>query len=368
MLLRTALSSAIALAASAAAPPDWSGVRAVLSAGVAGRVTPGLVAGVRDARGAVSFFEAAGSLTYGAPTPLGAPNSATTVDSLFDMASCSKLLGPVTAAARLYELGLLPPLDTPVADEALLGARFAAQGKRNVTLRHLLLHDAGFPPDPVPAYASADFACPATAVQPTPPLTLSCVEQIFLAVLAQPLDAAPGERFVYSDLSMITLLFAVGRVVARAQPPLVTPADFREECVAISPNSGSGTFALCAYEAWWRLAIRPRLFAAGAGAPTTYLLPRVAWANAMPTYNDSVYRHEVMQGAVSDANAYASGGISGHAGIFSTLGDVLNFTSVWQYGSSGLLNRTTTAYWTAVANASFSPRALGWVTQAATDT
>ena len=358
----------LALSPLTASAYDWTGVRAVLSAGVAARTTPGLVAGVRDARGAVAFFEPFGALTYGEPTPLGAPNSAVTVDTLWDMASCSKLLGPVTAAARLYELGLLPPLDTPVADEALLGGRFAAHGKRDVTLRNLLLHDAGFPPDPTPGYSTPAFACPATPVQPLPPLTLSCVEQIFASVLEQTLEAAPGAQFVYSDLSMITLLFAVGRVVARAQPPLVRPEDFRAECVAIGPDRDSGTFALCAYEAWWRLSVRPRLFAAGAAAPTTYLPERAEWPLAAPTYNDSAYRHEIMQGAVSDANAYASGGVSGHAGIFSTLGDVLNFTAVWQYGASGLLNSTTVAYWTAVANATFSPRALGWVTQAATDT
>jgi CubicO group peptidase (beta-lactamase class C family) len=204
-------------------------------------------------------------------------------------------------------------------------------------------------------------------VQPNPPLTLTCVEQIFEAVLAQTLEAPPGAQYVYSDLSMITLLFAVGRVVARAQPPLVRPpGDFRDECVALAPKSDSGAYALCAYEAFWRLHIKPSLFAAGGDAPTTYLPPPAQWPLAAPTYTDESYRHETMQGVVSDANAYASGGISGHAGIFSTLGDVLNFTAVWQYPGK-LLNATTIALWTTVANASFSSRALGWVTQAASD-
>jgi len=367
LLLLAVLARAASLAAAAAAPPpDWSGVRAVLAAGVAARTTPGLVAGVRDAAGAVAFFDAFGSLTYGEPTPLGQPNSATTVGTLFDMASCSKLIGPVTTAARLYQLGVLPALDTPVSDEALLGGRFAANGKRDVTLRNLLLHDAGFPPDPVPSYASTAFSCPATAVQPNPPLTLSCVEQIFAAVLAQTLEAPPGAQYVYSDLSMITMLFAVGRVVARAQPPLVAPDEFRDECVVLAPDHDSGTYALCAYEAFWRLHMKPQLFAAGADAPTTYLPPEEQWPLAAPTYIDESYRHEIMQGVVSDANAYASGGVSGHAGIFSTLGDVLNFTSVWQYPGA-LLNATTIALWTTVANATFSSRALGWVTQASSD-
>ena len=355
----------LAVSLARAAPPDWSGVRAALARGLAARVTPGLAAGVRTADGVVAFFEAHGALTYGEPTPLGAPNSPTTVDTLFDLASCSKLVGPVTAAARLYELGLLPPLDTPVADAALLGPAFAASGKAAVTLRHLLLHDAGLPPDPSPGYGAAAFGCPATAVQPTPPLALSCVEAIFAAVLNQSLVRPPGEEYVYSDLSMITLLFAVGRVAARAG--LVDAGDFRAECAALAPAPGGGAFALCAYEAYWRLAIKPRLFAGGAAAPTAYLLDRALWPQAQPTYADPSYRHETMQGAVGDANAYASGGISGHAGVFSTLGDVLNFTAVWQYGASGLLNATTTRAWTTVANASFSPRALGWLTQAPTD-
>lgn len=79
----------------------------------------------------------------------------------------------------------------------------------------------------------------------------------------------------------------------------------------------------------------------------------------------------VSQGAVADSNAYAHGGVAGHAGIFSTVGDILNFTAVWQPVQSAgmrLLNATTIAFWTRAPNPSFSPRALGWVTQAATDT
>jgi CubicO group peptidase (beta-lactamase class C family) len=365
-----ALAALLAVAASSSAPAsssarDWSAVQAILSAAVAARTTPGLAAGVRDSSGALAFFAAAGNLTYGEPTPLGQPSSAVdAAATLFDMASCSKLIGPVTAAARLYQLGLLA-LDAPVADRALLGPRFASHGKGAVTVRNLLLHDAGFAPDPSPSFASAAFGCPATGVRPRPPLTLSCVEQIFAAVLALPLASAPGARYVYSDLSMITLLFAVGRVVEREA--LARREDFRAECLALAPDAGSGAYALCAYEAFWRLAIKPRLFSRGAGAPTTYLPDVALWPTAMPTYWDAA-RGEVMQGAVSDANAYASGGVSGHAGLFSTLGDVLDFTAAWQYPSdAGLLNATTVALWTRVDNATFSPRALGWLTQAPTD-
>jgi CubicO group peptidase (beta-lactamase class C family) len=356
----------------AGAPRDWSAVDAVLQSAVDSRVTPGLAAGVRDASGHVVYYAAFGSLTYGEPTPLGMPNSKTSTDTLFDMASCSKIIGVVSAAARLYELGFLRDLDAAISEEDLLGAVFAQKGKAAITVRNLLLHDAGFPPDPAPGYADDAFGCPATSKQPHPPLSLSCVEKIFTSVLAQPLARPVGSAYIYSDLSMVTLLFVVGRVAQRER--LVSPADFDlarlGECAHADPPGG--LYLLCAYEAYWRLNVKPLLFA-NASSATSYLIPANEWPRASPTYADTEYRHEVMQGVVADSNAYAHGGVAGHAGIFSTVGDVLNFTAVWQPPPSPvsptarLLNATTIALWTKAPNATFSPRALGWITQASTD-
>jgi serine-type D-Ala-D-Ala carboxypeptidase len=77
---------------------------------------------------------------------------------------------------------------------------------------------------------------------------------------------------------------------------------------------------------------------------------------------------------VSDENSYALGGIAGHAGVFSDLWDMVAFVGMWGYAAQGqpqwtaLVNATTQATYFTNPRPSFGPRALGWVTQAATDT
>ena len=114
----------------------------------------------------------------------------------------------------LYQSGDLP-LDTKLA--ALFGPSFVAADlrKANVTVQHLLTHSAGLPPDPTDpgSYCTPKFACPETRDVPAPrrSATFSCQSKVLSAVNAQPLARPPGEKYVYSDLSMITLMFAIGR-------------------------------------------------------------------------------------------------------------------------------------------------------------
>ena len=180
----TAATVAALLLQVATAAPSWDTVTAVLEDGVKNKVFPGAVAFIGDKTG-VLYRKAVGNLTYGAPTPLGRPNAPLTIEAVFDMASCSKVVGTTTAVAFLYQNGLFGPggLDTPVQD-ILPG--FGANGKATVTLRHCLLHNAGFPPDPTPImFWNASFGCPGA---PLPALlSFDCSRQIFRAVLAQSL-------------------------------------------------------------------------------------------------------------------------------------------------------------------------------------
>jgi CubicO group peptidase (beta-lactamase class C family) len=88
------------------------------------------------------------------------------------------------------------------------------------------------------------------------------------------------------------------------------------------------------------------------------------WSVAAPTWKDSTYRHQVMQGTVSDGNAYALGGISGHAGLFSTLPDVIRIARLYLTAAPDgtFLNASTVATFRAVHNITQSSRALGWDT------
>lgn len=252
--------------------------------------------GTRDA---VLYERAQGSFTYGQLPPRDRDVPRVTLDTGFDMASCSKVMATTTAAAVLFQRGLLG-LQDPVAQH--LGPAFNANGKEGVRVVHLLTHDAGFPPDPSPGYWEESFGCPETVRHPhAPQLAWDCNARIFAAVLAQRLDRPPGLQYVYSDLSFITLHYVVGAVVlARGVPT----APLLPQCAAFDPTSNPGGTYLCHFEAFVRL-----LFAQLQMPDTGYLPAK--WGAFPPTRNDTWYRHAVSQGTVDDENAYAMGGVSG---------------------------------------------------------
>ena len=100
---------------------------------------------------------------------------------------------------------------------------------------------------------------------------------------------------------------------------------------------------------------------------TGFLPPENEWRDCAPAWNiTSYYRQGVIQGQVSDGNAYVLGGIAGHAGIFSTLDDTYNFMIRQMYPPSQpdlfALNSTTLNLFHKEYNHSQSSRALGWNT------
>ena len=125
-----------ALWASVAGAQDWSQVDQVLLDGIANKVYPGCVAAVVDAAGDLVYSKAFGTFVYDsdpAPPFSGGANPPADFDTtLWDMASNSKIMGPTTAAAVLYQWGALE-LGSLVVDT--LGPAFAAGGKANVTVR-----------------------------------------------------------------------------------------------------------------------------------------------------------------------------------------------------------------------------------------
>lgn len=92
--------------------------------------------------------------------------------------------------------------------------------------------------------------------------------------------------------------------------------------------------------------------------------PQHLWGGIVPTWNDTSYRHTVIQGTVSDGNAYALGGIAGHAGFFSTVEDAAKLAQrlLFATPTDPLVNQTTIQYWIKAENLTQSSRALGWDT------
>jgi CubicO group peptidase (beta-lactamase class C family) len=134
---------------------------------------------VANANG-VLYERAVGSFTYGQIPPRDSNNPSVTVNTSFDMASCSKVMATTTAAAALFQRGYFNIQDKVffawkwlafcndlfVKVSQYLGPKFNANNKSEVKIVNLLTHDAGFPPDPVPGYWEIAFACPETVAHP----------------------------------------------------------------------------------------------------------------------------------------------------------------------------------------------------------
>lgn len=306
----------------------------------------------------MKFYE--GAFTYGIPPPeTPGLNPKVAQETLFDMASCTKVLATTSAAAQFYERGEID-LDMPVSDPSLLGPRFASNGKATITSRNLLLHNAGFPPDPSPNYNEPAFGCPESLLH-SPPEDFLCRNRIFDGLMSQVLVNPVGQVYVYSDLSMITMMFVVGRLAK--DRGYVAVSDLRKGCLVGTTDDNWQ----CYYEAY----VRKYVLQAANVKYATFLPDASLWKNAAPTWNDTTFQHRVIQGAVSDGNAYILGGISGHAGLFANLDDTIAIISQWAFappGSSKFLNATTVAYFTKVYNVTQSSRALGFDTMASSQT
>ncbi|GAN69766.1 serine hydrolase domain-containing protein [Acetobacter orleanensis] len=190
-----------------------------------------------------------------------------TWNTLFDMASLTKVLITAPAIMQLYERGLLT-LDAPVSTYI---PAFATNGKEAITIRLLLTHYSGLAPD----------------------LDLSTVWQGKEAAVQRVIDAhpinPPGERFVYSDINFITL----GLIVEKLSG---LPLNIYATRNILQPLSLSRTFFL----------------------PDQALQSSIA-----PTQYDE--QNKMLRGVVHDPTTRRMGGVAGHAGLFSCAADMLTY-------------------------------------------
>ena len=242
---------------------------------------------------------------------------AMSVDTIFDLASLTKVVATTTAVMTLIEQGRLR-LNDPVASH-LPG--FERYGKGGITIRHLLTHVSGLRPD-------VDLGDPwngyGTAIE---------------LAKDEVLTSAPGERFVYSDINF----FVLGDIVARitGQP----------------------------LDAYTRRAIFEPLGMRDTGFnPAPALLPRVAptercHADAWPCKGPDA---PPLRGVVHDPTARRMGGVAGHAGLFSTARDLSRFAQALVnggvLGNARILSAATVARMTTPSQppGMTSVRGLGW--------
>jgi len=294
------------------APAELSGklapAYALLDRAVADGAFPGGVLAVGwNGRLAVHPF---GKLTSGAKA------AGVSADTIYDVASLTKPIVATTAVMMLAQRRDID-LDEPVS---LYLPAFAAAASKDpnpawrarVTVRMLMLHDSGLP-------AHVDFYKKAKGKQ-----------AVLAAVMAEPLVREPGTQVEYSDLGFILL----GEIVER-----LTGATLDQ-------------FA------------RNEIFAPLGMSSSLFNPPRSLRAQIAPTEQDDTYRKRLIQGEVHDENAWAMGGVAGHAGLFSTAGDVATFAQMMLnggvYAQRRLLTRSIIEAFTAHKGIGDSARALGW--------
>src|SRR5690606_38653934 len=236
--------------------------------------------------------------------------------------------GPTPAAVTLAQEGKLA-LAAPVSP--YLGGWHGGGDKQRVTVRHLLMHSSG-----LPAYA---------------PLwrELRGRDAYARRIGGMGLDYTPGSRTVYSDFGIMVLGFIIEELSGQTldlflDERVFDPLGMRD--TGYNPRSWADPVATgVGY---------------GEAAPeadgTLPLLARVA-----PTELDTIYRQTHVHGVVHDENAYALGGVAGHAGLFSSARDLAVFAQMMlnggEYAGVRVLDSATIARFTRRADG--SGRALG---------
>ena len=201
-----------------------------------------------------------------------------TVDTIFDMASLTKVIATTTAVMQLVEQGKIV-LSAPVSE---YWPEFKENGKEAITVRELMTHYSGLPPDLdlKPEWSGYDTA-------------------MRMIVAVKPM-APPGTRFIYSDINFETL----GELVRRV--------------------SGQTLDVYCAEHIFGPLGMKDTLF-----KPPATLRERIA-----PTQYQHGNSGPMLWGVVHDPTSCFMGGVAGHAGLFSTADDLAIFAQMLLNGGS----------------------------------
>jgi uncharacterized protein YbbC (DUF1343 family) len=240
-----------------------------------------------------------------------------TVDTIFDLASLTKVVATTTAVMTLVEDGKIRLTD-PVAQFI---PSFGKYGKDRVTVRHLMTHMSGLRPD-------VDLADPWVGYEAA--INLAGEEV---------LSAPPGRQFVYSDIGYFLLAEIVAKVSGQPFDQFVSTRVFK-------PLAMTETM------------FNPPASLRGRIAPTEVCTP-YGWPCAGPGA-------EMLRGVVHDPTARRMGGVAGHAGLFSTADDLSRFARMLLHGGelagARVLSPLAVARMTSASTPEDQPnvRGLGW--------
>ena len=259
-------------------------------------------------RGSLIALQGFGRFTYEGDAPPVQP------DTIFDLASVTKVVATTAVAMLLHERGQLP-LDIPLGhflpDFVARAPRHQQATREAVTLLMLLAHSSG-----LPTYEKL-FEVAGSR------------DELVRAALTTRLVAAPGARAEYSDVGFILL----GEVLTR------------QAGVALD------------------LFARQEIFTPFGMAHTRFNPPAEWKPRIPPTEDDRTFRKRIIQGEVNDENASVMGGVAGHAGVFGPAIDIARFAEYMLRGGATILKPETVQLFTRRAESpAGSSRALGWDT------
>jgi CubicO group peptidase (beta-lactamase class C family) len=287
-------------------------VQNVVAQAVENGAAPGAVALVAR-RGKIVLERAFGKMTYEKDAAKVTP------ETLYDIASLTKVVLTTTLSMILYERGLLD-LESPVERYV---PEFRGEGKERVLVKDLLAHSGG-------------LLWWTDLYRKFEGKTREESKRGYMSTIYEmPLDYPPRSKTVYSDLGILLLGEILERVTGKeledlARTEILDPLEMKD--------------------AMYR--------------PPASLRYRIA-----PTEQDS-WRGRLVHGEVHDENAFGLGGVAPHAGLFSTARDLGAFAQMMlnggAYGGRRLLNPATIALFTRRANlVEGASRALGWDTPSA---
>ncbi len=233
---------------------------------------------------------------------------AMTVDTIFDVASLTKVIVTTTAVMQLVERGKVR-LNDPVAKYL---PEFAQNGKEDITVRQLLTHYSGLEPD-------LDRK-----------MAWEGKEAAYRMAFAETPEDPPGSKFSYSDINFIVLGALVERVSGESLD------EYAEQ----------------------------HIFAPLKMMHTRFNPPiavRAGWIEKIaPTQYDENER--MLRGVVHDPTARRMGGVAGHAGLFSTAADLARFAQALLNGGDGILSALMVEKMTTPQQPPSAPvlRGFGW--------
>ena len=203
-----------------------------------------------------------------------------TLDTVFDLASLTKVISTTTSVMQLVERGKVRVSDTVVR----YLPEFGQNGKEEISVRQLLTHYSGLAPD-------LDLQMPWQGK-----------ETAYKMAFAEKPDSPPGSGFVYSDINFIVLGALVEKVSGES-------LDRYAEMHVFAPLKMTHT---------------------------RYLPPKTWRAKIAPTQFDD--HGHMLRGEVHDPTALRMGGVAGHAGLFATADDLSKFAQALLDGGRGILS------------------------------